>query len=109
MLKSNRSGEFLPIHLISGISYSKSMMSGGALKTTGPQSNEELTQVDTKTAENFAQKAKNLLATMAPGAPVAAPAAVDVADQIRKLAGLLADGLITQDEYDAKKSKLLDI
>lgn len=110
MLKSNRSGEFLPIHLISGISYSKSMMSGGALKTTGPQSNEELSQVDTKTAENFAQKAKNLLATMAPGAPAAAaPAAPDAADQIRKLAGLLADGLITQEEYDAKKSKLLDL
>jgi hypothetical protein len=110
MLKSNRSGEFLPIHLISGVSYSKSMLTGGALKTTGPQSNEELTQVDTKTAENFAQNAKNLLANMASSAAApAAPAAIDVADQIRKLAGLLADGLITQDEYDAKKSKLLDL
>jgi hypothetical protein len=46
---------------------------------------------------------------MAPGAPAASPAAPDISDQIRKLAGLLADGLITQDEYDAKKSKLLDL
>jgi hypothetical protein len=108
MLKSKRSGEFLPIHLISGVSFSKSMLSGGGLKTSGPQSTEELVQVDTKTAENFAKKAKDVLASQsAPG--FAAPAQVDVADQIRKLAGLLADGLITQDEYDAKKSKLLDL
>jgi hypothetical protein len=32
-----------------------------------------------------------------------------MADQIRKLAGLLTDGLITQDEFDAKKAKLLDL
>ena len=110
MLKSNRSGEFLPIHLISGIAFGKSMMSGGKLSTSGPQSSEELTQVDTKTAENFSQKAKNLLASSGFGAsPNAAPSAPDVADQIRKLAGLLADGLITQDEFDVKKAKLLDL
>jgi hypothetical protein len=108
MLKSNRSGEFLPIHLISGVSFSKSMLTGGGLKTSGPQSNEELGQVDTKTAENFAKKAKDVLANQV-STGSAAPAQVDVADQIRKLAGLLADGLITQDEYDAKKSKLLDL
>ena len=110
MLKSNRSGEFLPIHLISGIAFGKSMMSGGRLSTSGPQSSEELTQVDTKTAENFSQRTKELLASIGSGVSNnAAPAVPDVADQIRKLAGLLADGLITQDEFDAKKAKLLDL
>ena len=107
MLKSNRSGEFLPIHLISGIAFAKSVLSGGRLSTSGPQSNEELIQVDTKTAENFSQKTKALLASVGSGAPV--NAAPDAADQIRKLAGLLTDGLITQEEFDAKKAKLLDL
>lgn len=31
----------------------------------------------------------------------------DPADQIRKLAGLLTDGIITQEEFDAKKKQLL--
>ena len=85
-------------------------MSGGRLSTSGPQSNEELTQVDTKTAENFSQRTKELLASIGSGVSNnAAPAVPDVADQIRKLAGLLADGLITQDEFDAKKAKLLDL
>ena len=110
MLKSNRSGEFLPIHLIAGIAFAKSFTSGGQLSTSGPQSNEDLTQVDTKTAENFAQKAKNLLANSGFGTPAPATSNVpDVADQIRKLAGLLSDGIITQEEFDAKKAKLLDL
>ena len=108
MLKSNRSGEFLPIHLISGISFSKSLMTGGGLKTSGPQSTETLERVDTKTAEVFAQKVKDVLASQ-PAAGSAAPVQIDVAEQIRKLGGLLADGLITQDEFDAKKAKLLDL
>lgn len=107
MLKSNRSGEFLPIHLISGIAFAKSVLSGGRLSTSGPQSNEELIQVDTKTAENFSQKTKALLASVGSGASV--NAAPDAADQIRKLAGLLTDDLITQEEFDAKKAKLLDL
>jgi hypothetical protein len=69
--------------------------------------NEELIQVDTKTAENFSQKTKALLASVGSGASV--NAAPDAADQIRKLAGLLTDGLITQEEFDAKKAKLLDL
>jgi hypothetical protein len=110
MLKSNRSGEFLPIHLISGIAFAKSVLSGGKLSTSGPQSNEELIQVDTKTAENFSQKTKALLAGLSSGASInTAPSVPDMADQIRKLAGLLTDGLITQDEFDAKKAKLLDL
>ena len=110
MLKSNRSSEFLPINLIAGIAFSKSMLTGGSLKTSGPQSNEELIQVDTKTAENFAQKTKSVLASNASTpSSSAAPAQIDVADQIRKLAGLVADGLITQDEYEVQKAKILDI
>ncbi len=36
-------------------------------------------------------------------------AAADPADQIRKLKGLLDDGIITQEEFDAKKKQILGI
>lgn len=36
------------------------------------------------------------------------PARLDATDQIRKLAGLRDEGLITEQEFDAKKSELLD-
>ncbi len=47
----------------------------------------------------------------APAAPApAAPAAADnpVADKLRRLKGLLDEGLISQDEFNAKRQKLLD-
>lgn len=43
------------------------------------------------------------------GGAGAAPSAVDpVADKLRRLKGLLDQGLINQEEYDAKRQKLLD-
>jgi hypothetical protein len=48
------------------------------------------------------------------GPPVAAPApagaapAVDVADQLRKLAELRDQGVLTDDEFAAQKAKLLN-
>ncbi len=112
LLKATRSGEFLPIHLISGVAFGKSLMNGARLSTSGPQSNEELTSVDVKTAENFSKKAKDLLASISVGqvgVSTSAPAAPDIADQIRKLASLLSDGLLTQEEFDAKKAQILNL
>jgi len=36
-------------------------------------------------------------------------ATVDAADEIRKFKGLLDDGIITQEEFDAKKKQLLGL
>jgi membrane protein YdbS with pleckstrin-like domain len=46
-------------------------------------------------------------APIAPAPPPAPAAAVDVTDQIAKLAGLRDSGAITPEEYEAKKSELL--
>ena len=47
-------------------------------------------------------------AAAAPPAAAAAPAApVDVADQLRKLADLRDQGVLTEDEFQAQKAKLL--
>lgn len=44
----------------------------------------------------------------APSAPAAAPAGSPVAEKLRQLKGLLDEGLISQEEFDAKRQKLLD-
>jgi hypothetical protein len=46
-------------------------------------------------------------ASAPPPAPAAAATAVDVTDQIAKLADLKERGAITQEEFDAKKAELL--
>jgi hypothetical protein len=45
----------------------------------------------------------------APPAAPPAPAAADVVGQLERLAALLAQGVLTQDEFDAQKAKLLAI
>ncbi len=39
--------------------------------------------------------------------PMRPPAAIDVADQLRKLADLRDQGILTEDEFAAQKAKLL--
>jgi membrane protease subunit (stomatin/prohibitin family) len=41
-------------------------------------------------------------------APAAAPAGGGVSDKLRQLKGLLDEGLISQEEFNAKRQKLLD-
>lgn len=49
-------------------------------------------------------------AQAAPGAEAAAPAAEeDFAAELEKLADLKAKGIITQDEFDAKKKQILGL
>jgi hypothetical protein len=43
----------------------------------------------------------------APAQAPAAPAAPDVASQLTQLAGLKAQGILTQEEFDAQKAKIL--
>jgi hypothetical protein len=66
---------------------------------------------DDKSARKFAAEV-NKLAKQQPApvtAPASAPEALDSADQIRKLASLRDDGLITPEEYEEKKRQLLGL
>jgi membrane protease subunit (stomatin/prohibitin family) len=47
-------------------------------------------------------------AQAAPAAAAAAPAASPVAEKLRQLKHLLDEGLISQEEFNAKRQKLLD-
>ena len=61
---------------------------------------------DAETAERMRQY---ILDCQKPKQAVVQQVSSDPADQIRKLKGLLDDGIITQDEFDAKKKQLLGI
>jgi len=71
-----------------------------------------LTSKDDKSARKFAAEvnklAKQQPAPATPPAPAAAEP-LDPADQVRKLAALRDDGLITAEEYEAKKKELLGL
>lgn len=72
-----------------------------------------LTSRNEKNARKFAAKvntiARQLPPDEAPAPPEQASGTDDVADQIRKLAALRDDGLITSEEFDAKKKQLLGL
>jgi large subunit ribosomal protein L7/L12 len=67
-----------------------------------------------KGARNFAAKVNGIARQLPPSqdnavGPRVEEAVADVTDQIRKLAALRDDGLITTEEFDAKKKQLLGI
>jgi hypothetical protein len=71
-----------------------------------------LTSKDDKSARNFAAEVNRLAKQQPAPAALLAPAAgetLDPTDQIRKLAALRDDGLITADEYEEKKRQLLGL
>ncbi len=75
---------------------------------------EKITDVYKDSARTFCDKVRAKLNDLTQ--PVAATttvinhaAPVDVADQLQKLAGLKAQGILTQEEFDAQKKKLLGL
>ena len=62
--------------------------------------------------ENAAEKVRLVLASMINDAIEESPQAdskISTADEIRKFKALLEDGIITEDEFIAKKKQLLDL
>jgi len=58
---------------------------------------------------DIARKMRDYILECQKPKPVVVQQAADPADQIRKLKGLLDDGIISQEEFDAKKKQLLGI
>jgi len=69
-----------------------------------------LAQEGIDAGENACQKVwdRYHLANVQDAPPAAAPVAVSIEDKLTQLKSLLQKGLITQDEYDAKRKKIID-
>jgi hypothetical protein len=67
--------------------------------------------VEFRIAHQDAQRFKDAVMQLILAEPptTSSPAVVDVADQIRKLGELRDQGLLTSEEFDAKKRRLLDL
>ena len=101
--------------LITGVDYKKGMTSGHIdLRASGDSAN--VKQVEKDDVERIAQAIRHKMAAAHPTAaapvpapaPAPAPATPDFADEMRKLAALRDDGLLTEEEFQARRSKLLD-
>lgn len=68
----------------------------------------DLSSLPSPAAEGQAEAPVPLASTPAP-TPTAAPARIGVADEIRKLAELQAEGLLTQAEFEGQKRRLLGL
>ena len=97
--------------LVTGLSFG--LASNENVKTSGTitvvtESNTYSGEIKPKHGRAFEGFAERARLAVQPPAPAAAPAAPDLADQIKKLADLHAAGILTDDEFAAKKADLLD-
>jgi hypothetical protein len=111
----------IPLASVSGIQFKKAGLTAGYLQLTVPGGNESRGGVfaagnDENTVQFNARQQKDFevarshieSAMRAASAPrVTSSPAASPADELAKLAALLKDGLLTQDEFDGAKARLL--
>ena len=68
-----------------------------------------LTFKNEKGARKFAAEVNKIARQMPPVRPVELKQPIDAVDQVRKLAGLVDEGLLTPEEFEAKKKQLLGL
>lgn len=110
----NKNTDMVPIKQITSITTKKGLGLNTVMKvnTAGGALEFRVSHKEAETAKDLVQRLilwdGGKGAPAAPAEPVAAaPAAPDVAAQLTSLKGLLDGGVLTQDEYDAKKAELL--
>lgn len=117
MLYGIRSTE-IPMDMVNSVNYSMAIMFGKVSIVNGAK--ETLVEnVDKKTAPILAKKIKEardefMIKQNQPNQSIqaitqTAPKEKSVGDQLRELKSLLDDGIITQDDFDAKKKQLLGL
>jgi hypothetical protein len=57
--------------------------------------------------QKFSARIRELVSSARRPSPPSAPPSADIPDQIRKLAKLKDDGIISSEEFEAKKTELL--
>ena len=104
----------MPFRSIEGITYSTGMMYGGVQITGLGKAGWRIKDVKPKgSAKLFADSVRGLVevyqAKMDPEPTMRNEPLISAPDELLKWAGLLKDGVINQDEFDAKKIQLLGL
>lgn len=100
----------IPLDMVNAVNYKKGMILGEISITNGAQTT-LVQNVDKQTAPYMVTKIKEARAKfMQPKqvAPAAAPEK-SIADQLHELKSLVDDGILTDDEFNAKKKQILGI
>ena len=109
-LKSLSNTETIPFGTISGIELKKNIaLLGLEVKLTRANNTDSITNVDKQAAPAFVKALQDILAsrTNQSGNTIIQNQATDPLDQIKKLKDLLDAGIITQDEFQEKKTELM--
>lgn len=109
-LKSLSNTETIPFGTISGIELKKNIaLLGLEVKLTRANNTDSITNVDKQAAPAFVKALQDTLAsrTNQSGNTIIQNQATDPLDQIKKLKDLLDAGIITQDEFQEKKTELM--
>jgi hypothetical protein len=102
--------ETIPFGTISGIELKKNIaLLGLEVKLTRANNTDSITNVDKQAAPAFVKALQDTLAsrTNQSGNTIIQNQATDPLDQIKKLKDLLDAGIITQDEFQEKKTELM--
>lgn len=102
----------VPLDMINGVSYSKGIILGkisitnGAVTTVIDNVDKSAAPIMTEKIKATAEQYKQSLRTPVSSSP---KPVLDGPDQIRKYKSLADDGIITQEEFEAKKKQILGI
>lgn len=97
----------IPLNTINAVSYSSKMLFATITITNGANTT-VIEQVSKETAEPMVKAIKDAQQNYINGQNVSAQP-LDEADQIRKFKSLLDDGIITEEEFEAKKKQILGL
>lgn len=103
----------IPLTMINGVSYSKGLMFGKISIVNGAITT-KIDQVNKDTAPKMVEAVKKATAALTqvnqqPVAQTATKSEPDLIEQLRGLKVLVDEGVLTQDEFDAKKKQVLGI
>lgn len=102
----------IPLDMINSVSYQKKLLLGSVTVTDGAgvSSIDSISKEDTvKLANVIKAESENYKRSLRVPSSAPQPAENNDVEHIRQLKGLLDDGIITQDEFDAKKKQILGL
>jgi hypothetical protein len=106
----SKSEENIPVHTITGIEVYRQIGLGTVIKISRADNSEMLVMCNEAQAQKFNKFVKELISkkTTTQGTINDVRGGNDALEQIKKLRDLLDSGVISNDEFDAAKRKLLD-
>ncbi|WP_285110379.1 PH domain-containing protein [Pediococcus sp. AC40] len=103
----------IPLDMVNGVSYSKGLLFGkisitnGAVTTLVEQVDKNTAPIMVNKIKESSEKYKESLHTLSSNISSTTP--LDGPDQIKKYKELLDEGIITQEEFNAKKKQILEL